>query len=104
MCLSGSNPPGAPSASANSLTSSTSSRSALPPATQVPGPEAEGVEREVKWGHNIPASTEQAREELTYVSRGSDGSCGVEPLGLVLLCDPSTGLSWCLLPCHPHSD
>ena len=40
---------------------------ALSASLQVPGPEAEGVEREIKWGQNIPASTEQAKEELKYV-------------------------------------
>ena len=44
-----------------------------PTSTQVPGPEAEGVEREVKWGQNIPASAEQAKEELKYV-RGPLGA------------------------------
>ncbi len=40
---------------------------ALPASLQVPGPKAEGVEREIKWGQNIPASAEQAKEELKYV-------------------------------------
>ncbi len=42
--------------------------SAEPQGRQVPGPEDEGVEREVKLGKNMPASAEQAKEELKYVS------------------------------------
>ncbi|KAI7841377.1 hypothetical protein COHA_004995 [Chlorella ohadii] len=38
-----------------------------PEGREVPGAEAEGVEREIKWGQNIPASAEQAKEELKYV-------------------------------------
>ena len=34
----------------------------------MPGPGDEGVEREVVWGKNIPASAEQAKEEVKYVS------------------------------------
>ena len=33
-----------------------------------PNPADDGVEREVKWGRNIPASAEQAKEELKNVS------------------------------------
>lgn len=40
-------------------------------APQVPGPEAQGSEREIKWGQNIPASGEQAKEELKSVGGGT---------------------------------
>lgn len=40
---------------------------------QVPGPEDEGVEQEVKLGKNIPASAEQAVEEAKYVRAWSGG-------------------------------
>ena len=43
--------------------------SAEPGGRQVPTNEDEGVEREVKWGKNIPTSAEQAKEEVKYVSR-----------------------------------
>ena len=45
----------------------------------VPGPEDDGVEREVKWGKNIPASAQQAREELAYVSGSPRGQTRTAP-------------------------
>ncbi|PSC71063.1 hypothetical protein C2E20_5565 [Micractinium conductrix] len=41
-----------------------------PEGRAVPGPEAEGVERKVVLGENIPASAEQAKEELKYAGKG----------------------------------
>ncbi|PRW59608.1 transcriptional regulator [Chlorella sorokiniana] len=41
-----------------------------PEGREVPGPEAEGMEREIKWGQNIPASPEQAKEELKSAGKG----------------------------------
>jgi hypothetical protein len=51
--------------------------SAEPGGRQVPSNEDEGVEREVKWGKNIPASAEQAKEEVKYVSDGCCKCCWV---------------------------
>lgn len=85
----------------------------------MPGPEAVGSEREIKWGQNIPASGEQAKEELKSVSGGAalgqlkaapwaggnamvcGSSLHLEHGRLALLVDWLTLVDWSLAASHP---
>lgn len=66
-----------------------------PEGRAVPGPEAEGVERKVVLGENIPASAEQAKEELKYVS-GRDREGWGTPGTFQALC------RWCRQQSRPR--
>ncbi|KAL4458686.1 hypothetical protein ABPG75_013551 [Micractinium tetrahymenae] len=45
-------------------------KDSAPSSQGVPREEDTGTEREVKWGQNIPASAEQAKEELKFAGKG----------------------------------
>ncbi|KAL4420142.1 hypothetical protein ABPG77_010358 [Micractinium sp. CCAP 211/92] len=45
-------------------------KDSAPSSQGVPQEEDLGTEREVKWGQNIPASAEQAKEELKFAGKG----------------------------------